>query len=327
MSLFGTGDVPVAVGQKQRKISATGTSPVPMHSYINRNQDRHDGTFAQKSYLCAKIVYMKFSSALSQYLQKNQYNNFRLKAVFFDMDGVLYDSMKFHANAWTNAMLDLGIPFTLTEAYMNEGRTGHSTIDGVFGREFSRMATEEEKQDIYKLKTKYFESYGQTEVMPFAAEVLEQVQQQGLQISVVTGSAQASLIDNLENHFPGKFDREHMVTAFDVKQGKPFPEPYLKALKKSGFQPWEVVVVENAPLGVESAVAAGLFTIAVNTGPLDPQVLADSGADIVLPGGMEELNAVWSAFSGLAGDFVLGAGEVKEVREVIEDKEDIEEVA
>lgn len=265
-----------------------------------------------------------FSSALSQYLQKNQHSEFQLKAVFFDMDGVLYDSMKFHANAWTNALLELGIPFTLTEAYMNEGRTGHSTIDGVFGREYGRMATEEEKQAIYKLKTKHFESYGNTEVMPFAAEVLEQVQQQGLQISVVTGSAQASLIDNLENHFPGKFDKNHMVTAFDVKQGKPFPEPYLKALKKSGLQPWQVVVIENAPLGVESAVAAGLFTIAVNTGPLDPQVLADSGADIVLPGGMEELNDVWSAFSGLAGEFSLrssGGKEDKEDGEVREDKE------
>jgi len=244
-----------------------------------------------------------FNFALTRYLQNNQYSNFQLKAVFFDMDGVLYDSMKSHANAWTNAMLDLGIPFTLNEAYLNEGRTGHSTIDGVFAREFGRLATENEKQDIYHLKTKYFESYGNTEVMPFAAEVLEQVQHQGLQISVVTGSAQASLIDNLENHFPGKFDREHLVTAFDVKQGKPFPEPYLKALKKSGLHPWEVVVIENAPLGVESAVAAGLFTIAVNTGPLNPQILAYSGADLVLPGGMEELNKIWCSFSALAMNF------------------------
>lgn len=303
--------------------SGAATSPSPISNDIGTwvgvdkpaNQQKaslNHGTFVQKSYLCAKMVSTMFSSALSQYLQKNQHSDFQLKAVFFDMDGVLYDSMKFHANAWTNAMLEQGIPFTLTEAYMNEGRTGHSTIDGVFSREFGRIATEEEKQNIYKLKTKHFESYGNTEVMPFAAEVLEQVQQQGLQISVVTGSAQTSLIDNLENHFPGKLDRRLMVTAYDVKLGKPFPEPYLKALKKSGLQPWQVVVIENAPLGVESGVAAGLFTIAVNTGPLDPQVLAYSGADLVLPGGMQELNEIWPAFSELASQYSIKKQQIYE---------------
>ena len=83
-----------------------------------------------------------------------------------------------------------------------------------------------------------------------------------------------------------------MVTAFDVTQGKTFPEPYLKALAKSGVNPWEVIVVENAPLGVQSAKAAGLFTIAVNTGPLDKAVLINSGADIVLES-MQELFTQW----------------------------------
>jgi len=86
-----------------------------------------------------------------------------------------------------------------------------------------------------------------------------------------------------------------MVTAFDVKKGKPFPEPYLKALKKSGVNPWEAVVVENAPLGVEAAKAAGLFTIAVNTGPLEKEVLTNSGADVVLEN-MEELFLEWNNF-------------------------------
>ena len=86
-----------------------------------------------------------------------------------------------------------------------------------------------------------------------------------------------------------------MVTAFDVKQGKPHPEPYLTALEKSGLKANQVVVIENAPLGIESAVAAGLFTIAINTGPLNPQVLTDSGANIVFDG-MKELYLQWNNF-------------------------------
>lgn len=59
------------------------------------------------------------------------------------------------------------------------------------------------------------------------------------------------------------------MTAFDVKLGKPHPEPYLMGLEKAGVKSHEAFVVENAPMGVRAGVAAGIFTIAVNTGPLD----------------------------------------------------------
>ena len=74
-----------------------------------------------------------------------------------------------------------------------------------------------------------------------------------------------------------------MVTAFDVKYGKPHPEPYLMGLQKAGVHANEAFVVENAPMGVEAGVAAGIFTIAVNTGPLPDKVLLDAGADLLYP--------------------------------------------
>ena len=74
-----------------------------------------------------------------------------------------------------------------------------------------------------------------------------------------------------------------MVTSFDVKYGKPNPEPYLMGLQKGHIEPWEGIVVENAPLGVQAASAARIFTIAVNTGPLPDHVLLDAGADLLFP--------------------------------------------
>lgn len=109
---------------------------------------------------------------------------------------------------------------------------------------------------------------------------------------VVTGSGQLSLLERLEHHYPGMFHKELMVTAFDVKYGKPNPEPYLMALKKGGIKADEAVVVENAPLGVEAGHNAGIFTIAVNTGPLNGQVLLDAGADLLFPS-MQALNDTW----------------------------------
>lgn len=232
------------------------------------------------------------STEIEKFIQKNKYPEFEPKAVFFDMDGVLFDSMKNHAVAWVEAMNRVGLPFTETQAYMNEGRTGASTIDGVFNKIHRRNATEEEKQQIYKLKSSLFEARGEVGKIPFSFELLKKIKAENKEIFVVTGSGQPSLIDSLDENFPEIFKKEKMVTAFDVTNGKPHPEPYLKALKKSDLQPWEVVVVENAPLGVESATAAGLFTIAVNTGPLDPKVLSDSGANLVL-NSMEELYKNW----------------------------------
>ena len=73
-----------------------------------------------------------------------------------------------------------------------------------------------------------------------------------------------------------------MVTAFDVKIGKPHPEPFLIGLQRAGnLKANQALVIENAPLGTESAAAAGIFTIAVNTGPLSDEVLTDAGAKIV----------------------------------------------
>lgn len=119
--------------------------------------------------------------------------------------------------------------------------------------------------------------------MPGAADVLKQARTSGLQTLVVTGSGQHSLLNKLNHTYPGCFTREKMVTAFDVKYGKPHPEPYLMGLQKAGVKANEAFVIENAPMGIKAAVAAGIFTIAVNTGPLPDSVLLDEGANLLYP--------------------------------------------
>ncbi|MCB9018607.1 MAG: HAD-IA family hydrolase [Paludibacteraceae bacterium] len=204
-----------------------------------------------------------------------------LKAVFFDMDGVLFDSMSNHAKAWCSAFSDLGIEFSAYDAYMREGMTGASTIRDAFTRQLGRDASEEECKRIYKVKSQYFESLPQALPMNHIMDVLRTVKSAGLDIFIVTGSGQLSLLDKLNHYFPDVFHREKMVTAFDVKRGKPDPEPYLMALKKGAYSANQAIVVENAPLGVKSAVSAGIFTVAVNTGILKDEELSGNGAGVV----------------------------------------------
>ena len=211
-----------------------------------------------------------------------------LKAFLLDMDGVLYDSMPNHAKAWVHAFESLGLKFTDYDVYMREGMTGSSTISEVFATQLGRKATVEECQRIYKFKSQCFEELPIPPEMKDVDKVLSAIQAAEKEIILVTGSGQLSLIDKLNHSFPGVFAKERMVTAYDVKKGKPDPEPYLIGLKKGGLRPEQAIVVENAPLGVRSAVAAGIFTIAVNTGILQDEELTKNGADLLYHS-MEEL--------------------------------------
>ena len=205
-------------------------------------------------------------------------------AVLFDMDGVLFDSMPNHAYAWSHAMTQFGLEMTAYEAYLHEGRTGSGTINILAQRYWGRDATEEEIERIYAAKSEVFNTLPEAKPMPGALEALTAAKNLGCKIVLVTGSAQLSLLERLEQHYPGFFHEELMVTGFDVRYGKPHPEPYLIGLQKAGIKAEEAIVVENAPLGVESAHKAGIFIIAANTGPLEDSLLKDAGADIVVPG-------------------------------------------
>ena len=233
-----------------------------------------------------------FQEAIAQYLKQNHYESIQLKSVLFDMDGVLFDSMPYHAEAWNKTMKAHGLNLSREEAYMHEGRTGAGTINIVCQRQLGRDATQEEIESIYLEKSIEFNKQPQAERMPGAWELLQKIKAEGIIPTVVTGSGQASLLDRLEHNFPGMFRQELMVTAFDVKYGKPNPEPYLMALEKGGLKPNEAIVIENAPLGVEAGHKAGIFTIAVNTGPLNGEILLNAGADLLFPS-MQALCESW----------------------------------
>ena len=120
--------------------------------------------------------------------------------------------------------------------------------------------------------------------MPGATELLNLVREDGLSRILVTGSGQKSLLAKLNAFFPDHFSPETMVTAYDVKKGKPHPEPYLQGLKKAGVGPNQAIVVENAALGCSIPEnVPDCLSIAVNTGKLSDKVLTDAGADLLFP--------------------------------------------
>ncbi len=217
-------------------------------------------------------------------------------AILFDMDGVLYDSMPNHALAWSKAMAHFGMNMTPHDVYMNEGATGHDTVARISMRDRGTLATEQEIKDIYAYKADLFRSLPEAQVMPGAKDVFRKAAAAGLRILIVTGSGQKNLIERVQQDFKGYITRNYMVTAFEVTRGKPYPDPYLKGLELAGVSAQEAVVVENAPLGIHAAVAAGIDTIAVNTGPLEDSILLAENP-VVLLHSMQELSERFLEFA------------------------------
>ncbi|MBW4711699.1 HAD-IA family hydrolase [Prevotella histicola] len=206
------------------------------------------------------------------------------KVVLFDMDGVLYDSMPNHGIAWQRAMKEFGIHFTVEDSYATEGARGVDTIRKYAKAQLGKELTEEEAQKMYDLKAHYFHEMPEAKIFDGVTDLMKKIKDSGLKIGIVTGSAQRPLIERVTHDFGDFVSRDQITTAFDVKRGKPNPDPYLMGLKKAGnYAPSEGIVVENAPLGVRAGVAAGCYTVAINSGPLDDSVLINEGANILFP--------------------------------------------
>ena len=226
------------------------------------------------------------NEAIKKYLERHGFGQFCPKAVLFDMDGVIYDSMPNHSVSWHDAMKDFGLNMPYEGAYQYEGMRGVETIKTLARAQWNRELTDEEASKMYAHKAEVFARQCKltpAQIMPGIKTLMQHIKDNGWKISVVTGSAQHALLDKLLIDFEGLLKEELIVTAFDVKHGKPNPEPYLIGMQKCGVEPFETMVVENAPLGVRAAVAARCFTIAVNTGPLPDDMLQREGANLIFP--------------------------------------------
>ena len=235
------------------------------------------------------------NEVIKKYLEIHGFGQFSPKAVLFDMDGVIYDSMPNHSVSWHDSMKDFGLEMPYEGAYQYEGMRGVETIKTLARAQWNRELSDEEAKKMYAHKAEVFANQCKltpAQIMPGIKTLMQHIKSNGWKICVVTGSAQHALLDKLLIDFEGLLCEELIVTAFDVKHGKPNPEPYLIGMQKCGVEPWETMVVENAPLGVRAAVAARCFTIAVNTGPLPDSQLKDNGAHIVFHDMFEVKNAL-----------------------------------
>ena len=157
-----------------------------------------------------------FENEVKQYLQKHGFGCFAPKAVLFDMDGVLYDSMPNHAVAWQQSMAQFDINMTAADSYATEGARGVDTIVKFVKQQQGRDITLDEAQRMYDVKADIFHHMPTAPVFPGVREIMGKIKAAGMSICVVTGSGQRPLLQRLVDDFGEFIDERHIVSAWNV---------------------------------------------------------------------------------------------------------------
>ncbi|MBN2110909.1 MAG: HAD family phosphatase [Methanosarcinaceae archaeon] len=191
------------------------------------------------------------------------------KGIVFDSDGVLVDSMLYHARAWVKVFADEGIKVCEEEIYEIEG-SNHKGITDIFFKKAGRAADDTIYEELLRKKRTIFMENDRA--VPFAdmRECLQLLHGQ-YKLAVVSGADRTILTGLMDRFYPDIFDV--IISGEDVSNGKPDPEPYLMAVERLGLKKEECLVVENAPFGIKSAKDAGLYCVAVAS-YLDPEKLS-----------------------------------------------------
>ena len=181
-----------------------------------------------------------------------------LKAIIFDVDGVLVDSMYFQADAWYKAFKEEDIEINRKDIYLLEGSNDRGIIVDIFEKAGKKL----ESWHIKHLANKKREVFEFDKIEPFKdiPGCLKELKLY-FKLAAVSGSSGDMVKKTVNKFFPDYFDV--VIAGDELERGKPNPDPYLKALEKLDLTKDECIVVENAPMGITAAKRAELYCVAV----------------------------------------------------------------
>jgi beta-phosphoglucomutase len=186
-----------------------------------------------------------------------------IKAVIFDLDGVLVTTDECHFQAWKKVADEEGIPFNWQDNQRLRGVSRMESLDIILEKA-RKSYHQKEKQAIADKKNAHYVSLirqlNSNAILPGALKCLESLKRAGIRLAIGSSSKNAKII----------LRKLQMCEWFDaivdgnvIKRSKPFPDIFLLAAEMLGVSSSECLVVEDAIAGIEAAKAAGMRVVAV----------------------------------------------------------------
>lgn len=183
----------------------------------------------------------------------------KIRAVLFDYDGVLAQTMEDNFNAWRQAFQQYAQVSITRDDYLPLEGSSPSKIVETIGEKYKIESGL--YGNIVVLKERIYQLSHSFALYPGVDKVVSYLKEKKILVALVSGASRERLYKTTPSYILDEFDC--IITADDVKNSKPHKEPYKKTLKQLKVKPEESIVIENAPLGIKSAKAAGIYCLAI----------------------------------------------------------------
>lgn len=179
--------------------------------------------------------------------------------VIFDMDGVLVDSYEAHFSSWQHLEATGGLTVEKTTYAAMFGRTAIDTIEHFWG--VGRFTPDEIKAIDREKEARYREIVTRDfPAMDGVRELIAALSAAGFRLAVGSSGAAANVELALDQLGQRSLFTDY-ICGHDVSRGKPDPEVFVKAAERIGLPPVRCAVIEDAPVGIAAANAAGTYSI------------------------------------------------------------------
>lgn len=188
-----------------------------------------------------------------------------VKAVIWDMDGVIANTAQYHLKGWQVVFQKRGVNYTEEDFQCNTGKRSDSIIREVLGEKI----TQGEIMAIIREKDENFRQLMKQNIRPFPGvlKLITLLKEHGFKIAIASSAPMENIqliTQSLKIH--NCFDT--IVSGWEVTKGKPDPQTFLLAMEKMGVEAKDCIVIEDAIAGVTASKRAGICCIAVtNTTP------------------------------------------------------------
>ncbi len=215
-----------------------------------------------------------------------------IKAVIFDLDGVIVSTDECHFKAWKAMAEQEGIPFTREDNHRLRGVSRMESL-GIVLEKANRSYSESEKKQLAEIKNalyvKLIMEIQASDLLPGAKETVDRLREMGIKTAIGSSSKNAPLI----------LDRLGITQDFDaiadgngIKNSKPAPDVFLLASEMLNIAPEYCLVVEDADAGIDAAINAGMISLGVGAAQYYEKatIRANSLADFDLPAWLQAYN-------------------------------------